>query len=166
LPKETPPWMMTALIAMSIKTPDAVPPSFDEPPQNMREYDPEWGRAFYAGTATVNCDHAHMLASARAPVLFTHHYRAIDPGTGTVMAPSPTSKSTGPASWLPTPASRSRSCRFPAWPTPCTARTPSCSPGQSPAGRRRSLQTADGRATQQGTRDHRYRHRPEPLQPD
>jgi pimeloyl-ACP methyl ester carboxylesterase len=77
--------MMTALIAMSIKTPDAVPPSFDEPPQNMREYDPEWGRAFYAGTATVNCDHAHMLASARAPVLFTHHYRAIDPGTGTVV---------------------------------------------------------------------------------
>jgi len=85
LPKETPPWMMTALIAMSIKTPGAAPPSFDEPPQNMREYDPEWGRAFYAGTATVNCDHAHMLASARAPVLFTHHYRATDPGTGTVM---------------------------------------------------------------------------------
>jgi pimeloyl-ACP methyl ester carboxylesterase len=49
------------------------------------EYDPEWGRAFYAGTATANCDHAHMLARARAPVLFTHHYRAIDPSTGTVM---------------------------------------------------------------------------------
>ena len=157
---------MTALIAMSIKTPDAVPPSFDEPPQNMREYDPEWGRAFYAGTATVNCDHAHMLASARAPVLFTHHYRAIDPSTGTVMG-AVSNQQVDRARELVTHAGQPfEIMSFPGMAHSMHGQDPSCSPGQSPAGRRRSLQTADGRATQQGTRDHRYRHRPEPLQPD
>ena len=52
------------------------------PPQNLREYDPEWGRAFWAGTVTANCDHARMIAAARVPVLFTHHFRMIDAGTG------------------------------------------------------------------------------------
>jgi pimeloyl-ACP methyl ester carboxylesterase len=52
------------------------------PPQNLREYDPEWGRAFWTGTVTANCDHARMIAAARVPVLFTHHFRMIDPGTG------------------------------------------------------------------------------------
>lgn len=85
LPQETPTWMATALFGMSIKDPSASPPSFDEPPQNMREYDPEWGLAFYSGTATAGCDHARMLSSVKVPVLFTHHFHATDKATGTVM---------------------------------------------------------------------------------
>lgn len=82
---ETPPWLLTALRGMAVKKPGTPPPDFSAPPQNMREYDPEWGRAFYSGTATVNCDHARMLAAARAPMLYTHHFRAVDPATGAIM---------------------------------------------------------------------------------
>jgi pimeloyl-ACP methyl ester carboxylesterase len=59
-----------------------------QPPQNLREYDPEWGRAFYYGTVGASCDHARMLAGVRVPVLFTHHFRAIDAETGTLMGAS------------------------------------------------------------------------------
>jgi pimeloyl-ACP methyl ester carboxylesterase len=52
------------------------------PPQNLREYDPEWARAFSTGTVSVNCDHARMVAATRVPVLFTHHFRTIDAATG------------------------------------------------------------------------------------
>ena len=52
------------------------------PPQNIREYDPEWGRAFTSGSATAGCDHAAMLGRVRVPVLFTHHFRAVDERTG------------------------------------------------------------------------------------
>jgi pimeloyl-ACP methyl ester carboxylesterase len=55
------------------------------PPQNLREYDPEWARAFWTGTVTANCDHARMIAAARVPVLFTHHFRLIDPSTGSLI---------------------------------------------------------------------------------
>jgi pimeloyl-ACP methyl ester carboxylesterase len=55
------------------------------PPQNLREYDPEWARAFWTGTVTANCDHARMIAAARVPVLFTHHFRVIDAGTGSLI---------------------------------------------------------------------------------
>src|SRR5262245_59911208 len=50
----------------------------DEPPQNLKEYDPEWGRAFWSGTVAASCDHGRMLASVKVPVLFTHHFRTID----------------------------------------------------------------------------------------
>ena len=30
----------------------------DEPPQNLKEYDPEWARSFWTGAATGGCDHA------------------------------------------------------------------------------------------------------------
>jgi pimeloyl-ACP methyl ester carboxylesterase len=50
----------------------------DEPPQNLKEYDPEWGRAFWSGTVGASCDHARMLASVKVPVLFTHHFRLVD----------------------------------------------------------------------------------------
>jgi pimeloyl-ACP methyl ester carboxylesterase len=56
-----------------------------EPPQNMKEYDPEWARAFWTGAATAGCDHARMLAAVKAPVLLTHHYRAIDADTAGLM---------------------------------------------------------------------------------
>jgi pimeloyl-ACP methyl ester carboxylesterase len=49
-----------------------------EPPQNMKEYDPEWARAFWTGTVAASCDHARMLSSVKVPVLFTHHFRAVD----------------------------------------------------------------------------------------
>ena len=33
----------------------------DEPPQNLKEYDPEWGRSFWTGTVAASCDHERML---------------------------------------------------------------------------------------------------------
>lgn len=85
---ELPAWMPGALAAMSVRREgaDAAPPQDPNgPPQNLREYDPEWGRAFATGTATAGCDHARMLAGVRVPVLFTHHFRMVDDETGTVM---------------------------------------------------------------------------------
>jgi len=55
------------------------------PPQNMREYDPEWGHAFASGSATAASDHAVMLSQVKVPVLFTHHFHAVDEGTGTLV---------------------------------------------------------------------------------
>jgi pimeloyl-ACP methyl ester carboxylesterase len=57
----------------------------ETPPQNMKEYDPEWGRAFYSGTVAASCDHERMLRSVTVPVLLTHHFRSIDPQTGFLM---------------------------------------------------------------------------------
>jgi pimeloyl-ACP methyl ester carboxylesterase len=56
-----------------------------EPPQNLKEYDPEWGRAFWTGTAAASCDHERMLASVKVPVLFTHHFRRVDEASGTLL---------------------------------------------------------------------------------
>jgi pimeloyl-ACP methyl ester carboxylesterase len=50
--------------------------------QMMREYDPEWARAFMTGTVGASCDHARMLGAVKCPVLFTHHFRWIDGKTG------------------------------------------------------------------------------------
>lgn len=58
------------------------PPQGEEPPQNLKEYDPEWGRAFWTGLVAAACDHERMLRSVKVPVLFTHHFRHVDPGTG------------------------------------------------------------------------------------
>jgi pimeloyl-ACP methyl ester carboxylesterase len=57
----------------------------EAPPQNLKEYDPEWARAFWTGTAAASCDHARMLASVKVPVLLTHHFRVVDETTGTLM---------------------------------------------------------------------------------
>jgi pimeloyl-ACP methyl ester carboxylesterase len=54
-------------------------------PQSLREYDPEWGRAFTSGTIAASCDHARMLAGVKVPVLVTHHSRRVDPKTGSLM---------------------------------------------------------------------------------
>jgi pimeloyl-ACP methyl ester carboxylesterase len=56
-----------------------------DPPQNLREYDPEWGRAFSSGTVAAGCDHARMLSHVKVPVLFTHHFRITDPTTGRLL---------------------------------------------------------------------------------
>jgi len=44
-----------------------------EPPQNYKEYDPEWARACIKGTISASCDHAQMLSHVKCPVLFTRH---------------------------------------------------------------------------------------------
>jgi pimeloyl-ACP methyl ester carboxylesterase len=54
------------------------------PPQNLKEYDPEWARAFWTGTVAASCDHIRMLQAAKVPVLFTHHFRRVDE-TGLLM---------------------------------------------------------------------------------
>jgi pimeloyl-ACP methyl ester carboxylesterase len=59
--------------------------SGDEPPQNLKEYDPEWARAFATGTVAASCDHERMLAAVRVPVLLTHHFRVVDASTGSVL---------------------------------------------------------------------------------
>lgn len=56
-----------------------------EPPQNLKEYDPEWARAFATGTAAASCSHERMLASVKVPVLLTHHFRAVDAATGCIL---------------------------------------------------------------------------------
>ena len=56
-----------------------------EPPQNLREYDPEWGRAFWTGSVAASCDHERMLRAAKVPVLLTHHFRRVDDETGVLM---------------------------------------------------------------------------------
>jgi pimeloyl-ACP methyl ester carboxylesterase len=72
-PTELPPWLSFLV------------PKLSEPPQNLREYDPEWGRAFWSGTVAASCDHARMLASVKVPVLLTHHFRTINEQTGTLL---------------------------------------------------------------------------------
>lgn len=54
----------------------------EEPPQNLKEYDPEWGSAFVDGTVALSCPHQRLLAQVKVPVLLTHHFRNTDPNTG------------------------------------------------------------------------------------
>jgi pimeloyl-ACP methyl ester carboxylesterase len=83
---ELPASIAAALKAMAANaTGTGTPPDLSRPPQNLKEYDPEWGRAFYSGTVAASCDHAQMLARVRVPVLFTHHFRAVDSETGRLM---------------------------------------------------------------------------------
>ena len=81
IPRELPRHVLTALQRMRMGAPPN-PSAPDDVPQNMKEYDPEWGKAFYHGTVAASCDHARMLAGVRVPVLFTHHFRKVDPETG------------------------------------------------------------------------------------
>lgn len=58
-------------------------PVADEPPQNLKEYDPEWGRAFWSGTVGAACDHERMLRDVKvSSVLLTHHMRITDHASG------------------------------------------------------------------------------------
>jgi pimeloyl-ACP methyl ester carboxylesterase len=58
----------------------------DEPPQNLKEYDPEWGRAFWSGTVAAACDHERMLRCVEvSSVLLTHHMRTVDDTTGVLL---------------------------------------------------------------------------------
>jgi pimeloyl-ACP methyl ester carboxylesterase len=59
-------------------------PSASGPSQNLKEYDPEWARAFVSGAVAASCNHERMLASVKVPVLLTHHFRMPDEETGGV----------------------------------------------------------------------------------
>jgi pimeloyl-ACP methyl ester carboxylesterase len=81
LPTELPGWMAMLAGAFGMQE--------SGPPQMLKEYDPEWGRAFGAGTFYgPSGDHERMLRSVKVPVLFTHHFRAIDEATGALMGAS------------------------------------------------------------------------------
>jgi pimeloyl-ACP methyl ester carboxylesterase len=84
-------WSIGAWDAMRAAAPDRLPawlqalPIGDEPRQELKEYDPEWGRAFCTGTVAASCDHERMLRSVKVPVLLTHHFRMVDETTGVLM---------------------------------------------------------------------------------
>jgi pimeloyl-ACP methyl ester carboxylesterase len=72
-PRELPPWLAGIFTQRMARA---------EPPQNFKEYDPEWARAFWTGSVCASCNHARMLAAVKVPVLLTHHFRAVDDKTG------------------------------------------------------------------------------------
>lgn len=74
-----PPELLRGLAAMEPPSDDAGGAAV---PQNLREYDPEWGRAFVSGSVSAAVDHERMLSSAAAPILLTHHVRQLDPASG------------------------------------------------------------------------------------
>lgn len=85
-------WSIGAWDAMRGAAPERLPewmrafPIGEDPPQELKEYDPEWGRAFWTGTVGASCDHEQMLRSVNVPhVLLTHHFRLVDEATGTLM---------------------------------------------------------------------------------
>src|SRR4051812_15005206 len=85
-------WSIGAWDAMRTAAPDRLPswmagfPIADEPRQELKEYDPEWGRAFWTGSVAASCDHERMLRSVTVPhVLLTHHFRVVDERTGALM---------------------------------------------------------------------------------
>ena len=77
VPDELPGWLAVGAGLFGV--------SGDEPPQSLKEYDPEWGRAFSTGAFYASSDHERLLRSVKVPVLFTHHFRTIDETTGTLM---------------------------------------------------------------------------------
>lgn len=75
---ELPDWLSRAIAPMMFG-------SDVEIPQRMKEYDPEWARAFWEGSVFASCDHARMLASVKCPVLYTHHFRHVDGDRGYIL---------------------------------------------------------------------------------
>ena len=80
--KELPPAFLAGIQAMA---PAGSEGPQSGPPQDLKEYDPEWGWAFVSGFATAASDHATLLAQVKVPVLFTHHFHIVDPDNGTVV---------------------------------------------------------------------------------
>jgi pimeloyl-ACP methyl ester carboxylesterase len=76
VPNELPPWLaaIAGLFGLS-----------DTPPQTLKEYDPEWGRAFWSGSFSAACPHDTVLRAVKVPVLFTHHLRLVDETSGVLM---------------------------------------------------------------------------------
>ncbi len=82
MPVELPESIIKGFAAMAAAGTQEAPAG---PPQNLKEYDPEWGSAFVSGLATAATDHAVMLSQVKVPVLFTHHFHVVDDTTGAVM---------------------------------------------------------------------------------
>jgi len=61
--RELPRPVLRALGAMMPPVGEATAPN--GPPQNLKEYDPEWSRSFVSGLATAACDHATMASARR-----------------------------------------------------------------------------------------------------
>lgn len=93
MPTSLPPAMLAGLAAMSGHNDSADPDgpgadnyfAGDEPPQALKEYDPEWACSFWTGTVGASCDHAQMLAAVKVPVMFAHHFHAIDEASGRLL---------------------------------------------------------------------------------
>ena len=77
--RELPEWLRTMQLVSGAANDST------EPPQNLREYDPEWGDAFFSGQVSINCDHEAMLTQVKVPVLFTHHFHFVEPQTGNLL---------------------------------------------------------------------------------
>jgi pimeloyl-ACP methyl ester carboxylesterase len=107
-----------------------------EPTQNLKEYDPEWGRAFWTGSVGASCRHDRMLSSVKVPVLLTHHFWKIEESTAAWPAPCPASRKSECANSLRPRARTSRCRRSQPWATPCTARIRSSSRPRSSSGHR------------------------------
>ena len=75
---ELPEWLSRALVPLMFGNDGQVP-------QRLKEYDPEWARAFWEGSVFASCDHARMLAGVKCPVLYTHHFRRVDETDGHLM---------------------------------------------------------------------------------
>jgi pimeloyl-ACP methyl ester carboxylesterase len=75
---ELPEWLSRTLVPLMLGNDGQIPP-------RLKEYDPEWARAFWTGTVAASCDHARMLASVKCPVLYTHHFRYVDETDGHLM---------------------------------------------------------------------------------
>lgn len=54
----------------------------NEPPQHLKEYDPEIDRSMVEGRLYAGADHETLLKNVRTPVLLSHHLRIADPETG------------------------------------------------------------------------------------
>jgi pimeloyl-ACP methyl ester carboxylesterase len=74
---ETPAWIGAALAGVDVPAMGAR--------TNLREYDPEWGEAFWTGRVGLTCDHEAMLGQVKVPVLLTHHFHHVDPDTGNLV---------------------------------------------------------------------------------
>jgi pimeloyl-ACP methyl ester carboxylesterase len=82
MPTELPAALLAGIQAMAPAGAEEAPTG---PPQDLKEYDPEWGSAFVSGAATAASDHSVLLSQVKVPVLFTHHFHVIDPATGGVI---------------------------------------------------------------------------------
>ena len=114
--------------------------SREEPPQELKEYDPEWGRAFWTGTVAASCDHERMLRSVKVPhVLLTHHFRVVDEATGIAhgRAVRPPGR-TGAGAAARGRRRRSSTARSRPSATRCTAPSPTCTSTRSSSGSRPS----------------------------
>ncbi len=85
-------WSIGAWDAMREAAPSFLPehlaaiPIPEEPPQDLKEYDPEWGRAFWTGSVAAAVDHDRMLRSVTVPaVLLTHHRRTVREDVGALL---------------------------------------------------------------------------------